>query len=187
MLTHLAKVLNSWKVRRLLPLSQLEAVVDSLQAAIFAPSHLSETDQQTQQTRSFSRNDILRRVEDDRERHKRLRERIWVLPVPSLLEISANPRLSTVLTTTSTNSPASPASPAQAGEPKLVSLAGYAKENASDTAAASKDSNNWTSAKESALDVEFDQAWDMVGDAYDGPLLEADLQAMDEENAKYYG
>ncbi len=29
---------------------------------------------------TFSREDILRRIEEDRERHKRLRENIWVIP-----------------------------------------------------------------------------------------------------------
>ena len=33
---------------------------------------------------NFSRNDTLRRMEEDRERHKRLREGMWVLPIPGV-------------------------------------------------------------------------------------------------------
>jgi len=32
----------------------------------------------------FSKKEILDRIDDDRERHKRLRERMWVLPIPSI-------------------------------------------------------------------------------------------------------
>jgi CTD kinase subunit gamma len=33
---------------------------------------------------NFSRNDTIRRMEEDRERHKRLREGMWVLPIPGV-------------------------------------------------------------------------------------------------------
>ncbi|WAR60560.1 hypothetical protein PtB15_9B499 [Puccinia triticina] len=36
----------------------------------------------------FSKKEILDRIDDDRERHKRLRERIWVLPIPSIATLS---------------------------------------------------------------------------------------------------
>ncbi|BEI85551.1 hypothetical protein CcaverHIS002_0509520 [Cutaneotrichosporon cavernicola] len=39
----------------------------------------------------MSRTDILRRIEEDRERQKRLRERMWILPVPPLTTASAAP------------------------------------------------------------------------------------------------
>ena len=132
---------------------------------------------QSQQT--FSRNDILRRIEDDRERHKRLRERIWVLPVPSLNDLPANPKLSTVLGTAASNSPASPASPATT-DPKLVSLAGYAKQQGDNGAPIE-------AAKETALEVEFEQAWNSVPDTYKRRLDETDLQAMERENARCFG
>lgn len=34
----------------------------------------------------FSKNDVLRRIEEDRERHKRLRERAWILPAKTFAE-----------------------------------------------------------------------------------------------------
>lgn len=71
---HPSQVLNSWKARRLLPATQLDPLIQSLENATFPSSSSSTT-----ATATFSRNDIIRRIEDDRERHKRLRERIWVL------------------------------------------------------------------------------------------------------------
>ncbi|KAA1114662.1 hypothetical protein PGT21_017863 [Puccinia graminis f. sp. tritici] len=40
---------------------------------------------------AFSKKEILDRIDDDRERHKRLRERIWVLPIPSIATLSPKP------------------------------------------------------------------------------------------------
>jgi len=79
------QVLDSWKTRRLFPSARLDALLDSLRHASFASasvpaSIIGEAPAQTKTATTFSRNDILRRIEDDRERHKRLRERIWVLP-----------------------------------------------------------------------------------------------------------
>ena len=169
------QVLQSWQIRRLFPGPVLEALLQELKSLRFPTSSVA-----SQQV--FSRNDILRRIEDDRERHKRLRERIWVLPVPPLVDLPANPKLSTVLGTTASNSPASPASPA-ATEPKLVSLAGYAKKEAQ------RDSNGdaAVTAKETALDVEFEQAWNSVSESYRIKLEDADLQAMERENARCFG
>lgn len=171
------QVLKSWKTRRLLPVAKLEALLDKLQNATFPPSD-------NPSSTTFSRNDILRRIEDDRERHKRLRERIWVLPVPSLLELSGNSReaqgkLSTVLSTrTSSASPASPNSPAQT-EPKLVSLADYARDNN----ARQQSQDNNCRKREDAIDVEFEQAWEReLSVRPDGAVLEeTESRAMEEE------
>lgn len=174
-------MLKSWKTRRLLPVAKLDTLLDQLQNATFPPADNSSST-------TFSRNDILRRIEDDRERHKRLRERIWVLPVPSLLELSGNSReaqgkLSTVLSTrTASASPASPNSPAQA-EPKLVSLAEYARDNSARQQAEEISLN-----REDAIDVEFEQAWERELNMHaDGTLLdETEIMAMEEENKRCF-
>lgn len=169
--------MKSWKTRRLLPVAQLDLLLDKLQKAVFPPG---ENGSGT----TFTRNDILRRIEDDRERHKRLRERIWVLPVPSLTELSgtskeAQGKLSTVLSTrTASNSPASPNSPAQI-EPKLVSLAEYAKDGSSSAQETEQQ-------REDAIDVEFEQAWEreVASCPTSTKLNEEDWKAMEAENAR---
>ena len=200
------QVLQSWKTRRLLPVPLLESLLDTLRDAQFPAS--SSSSSSTSTSSGFSRNDILRRIEDDRERHKRLRERIWVLPLPSLQDISSNPKLSTMLgtavPTTASNSPASPASSASAPttieQPKLVSLASCARDQRTNAlsngagpqdggAAATVDGDAQSLDEESPLDVEFEQAWDNVdADPYaDGLLPESDLRAMEAENIKCFG
>ena len=176
------QVLRSWKTRRLLSVAKLDALLNKLQTASFTPSDNTSST-------TFSRSDILRRIEDDRERHKRLRERIWVLPVPSLLELSGSGRdtqgkLSTVLSTrTASASPASPASPAQ-GEPKLVSLAEYARDNN-----ARQQAQEVSVKREDAIDVEFEQAWERELTMHeDGSSLDlTEWKAMEEENKRCFG
>lgn len=106
-----------------------------------------------------------------------------MLPIPPLVDLPANPKLSTVLGTAASNSPASPASPA-AVEPKLVSLAGYARKEA--LAGEKLDATNATP-QETALEVEFEQAWNSVPDSYRTQLDETDLQAMQRENERCFG
>jgi len=188
------QVLNSWKTRRILPVAQLEALIESLRAATFPPS----PDSSRQHT--FFRNDILRRVEDDRERHKRLKERIWVLPVPSLLEMStsssgstaSNPsKLATILTTVTVSPSSAELTGSAQTEPlkKLVSIAGYTKESTdAEDGTKSSAAPAGESAREIALDIEFEQAWENVPDSYrNSQLDEVDLRAMDQENLKCFG
>ncbi|GAA6061992.1 hypothetical protein JCM10212_004270 [Sporobolomyces blumeae] len=85
------QVLKSWRTRRLLDPDVLDAVTVQLEARK-ASLHAKASEEATSASSSssststtFSRNDILRRIEDDRERHKRLRERIWVLPIPTTI------------------------------------------------------------------------------------------------------
>ena len=171
------QVLSIWKTRRMLPTTQLDAILDQLREETFSTAGSGSTSQSHSQ--SFSKQDILRRIEDDRERHKRLRERIWVLPIPTLHDISANPSpsLSTVLSTK--QSPASPA----VHEPKLVSLAAYAAENSSSTTP-----NGGGTSSESALDVEFEQLWETIFHGQTSRKLDHDdLKAMRDESIKCFG
>ncbi|ORY69313.1 CTD kinase subunit gamma CTK3-domain-containing protein [Leucosporidium creatinivorum] len=98
------QVLRSWRTRRLLDTDILDAILADLEGRRES-LHSAEAD--TTAFSTFSRNDILRRIEDDRERHKRLRERIWVLPVPSSLTTAPSPSL---LASTSSSAPPPPAS-----------------------------------------------------------------------------
>ncbi|KAJ2960004.1 hypothetical protein NQZ79_g4599 [Umbelopsis isabellina] len=64
------KILNNWKQKQLFDkdsIGGLEARLPKSEVRI--PEHAKQT---------FSKSDILRRMEEDRERHKRLREDIWI-------------------------------------------------------------------------------------------------------------
>lgn len=174
------QVLKSWRTRRMLDvelLDQITADLEARRAACVATlsghhvtcsrltSHLrfyyicSHHSQPTDATAgafaNFSRNDILRRIEDDRERvglaclltlchvldplrvapliichvlqHKRLRERIWVLPVPTSLTATPlllasqqqPPSVPPSRPTSAKPSPYSPASPSEMHPPPI--------------------------------------------------------------------
>ncbi|CAH7684360.1 CTD kinase subunit gamma CTK3-domain-containing protein, partial [Phakopsora pachyrhizi] len=44
----------------------------------------------------FSKREILDRIDDDRERNKRLREQIWILPIPPLSSFQSNPNVNSI-------------------------------------------------------------------------------------------
>ena len=48
-------------------------------------------------SQSFSRSDIFKRIEEDRERHKRLRERRWVQPIAHNPSIYLPPQLASFM------------------------------------------------------------------------------------------
>lgn len=96
--------------------------------------------------------------------HKRLRERIWILPIPSL-HPSKN-TLAGPTTLSSSTSNASPATPASPHPSFLGSLAQHQPQSlqvsASVSAAAGARAEDDAAVPESALDVEFEQIWDRV-------------------------
>ncbi|KAG2190601.1 hypothetical protein INT46_005216 [Mucor plumbeus] len=69
------KIINNWKRKNYFEESELEEAEKPL---IECASSSNQT--QPINTDSFSKEDILRRMEEDRERHKRLREEIWIRP-----------------------------------------------------------------------------------------------------------
>ncbi|BGO92784.1 hypothetical protein NBRC10512_007903 [Rhodotorula toruloides] len=157
------QVLRSWKTRRLLDAEVLEQVTEELENRKTA---LHDASADSSALANFSKNDILRRIEDDRERHKRLKERIWVLPVPSTifsLPLSSSiPAAAASSAATSSQkpspiSPASPFDPTSSAKPKSSharksSIAAAAAEKATPAAA--------TRGPELALENEFEQLWE---------------------------
>ncbi|GAA5862545.1 hypothetical protein JCM1840_004221 [Sporobolomyces johnsonii] len=154
------QVLRSWKTRRLLDADVLDAVTADLENRK-ASLHANESDA-TAAFANFSRNDILRRIEDDRERHKRLRERLWVLPVPSTIFPAT---LSASVPPSSSQKP-SPISPASPFEPppsaSTPSSRAPVPPQAAGAAAAIDKTLPSTAGRgpELALEIEFDQLWE---------------------------
>ncbi|SCV68515.1 BQ2448_636 [Microbotryum intermedium] len=136
------QVLKSWRMRRLLDVDVLDEVLKQLDMKKEALT-TNDTESNEPISLSLSRNDILRRIEDDRERvrrihspclttidrklislrsglgqfqHKRLRERIWVLPIPTSLFILPTPTTNPTLSNLNSIKP-SPISPASPSEP----------------------------------------------------------------------
>ncbi|KAL1940369.1 hypothetical protein VTO73DRAFT_8941 [Trametes versicolor] len=76
------QILESWRTKRIIEPQKVEEAItllDERRAAAIA-SAASATSPESS-AGALSRDDIKRRMEEDRERHKRLRERRWVQPV----------------------------------------------------------------------------------------------------------
>ncbi|KAI7871158.1 CTD kinase subunit gamma CTK3-domain-containing protein [Spinellus fusiger] len=69
-LPNMRKILHHWKQKRIFDTSDIEKAEKPLLGR--------ETNSHTASSDGFSKQDILRRMEEDRERHKRLREEIWI-------------------------------------------------------------------------------------------------------------
>ncbi|KIO30038.1 hypothetical protein M407DRAFT_69697 [Tulasnella calospora MUT 4182] len=164
------QILESWRAKRVLDSAVIEDVVKMLDGRSESLHEKAASEQSTAST-EFTREEILRRFEEDRERHKLLRQKRWVLPIPSQIP-SHQPRLATALLTSasaSTNvSPASPASPAQTSQ--IPSHRGQQQHP--------QQSSMQTSGPELALDIEFENAWETTSD-----WNEDDEEAVREENA----
>ncbi|TIA75119.1 hypothetical protein E3P92_00831 [Wallemia ichthyophaga] len=77
-------VLENWKLRHLFSLQELDGLLKQLiDRRIEYSNHNDDTDD-TQSTQRLPDKEILRRFEEDRERHKRLKEEMWVLPISTL-------------------------------------------------------------------------------------------------------
>lgn len=78
----LTKILENWRTKRVIDPQKVEDVLSSLNnRPTPAPDRSGADTQLTATHESLSRNEIFKRVEEDRERHKRLRERRWVQSV----------------------------------------------------------------------------------------------------------
>ncbi|RDB20659.1 CTD kinase subunit gamma [Hypsizygus marmoreus] len=93
------QILESWRSKRVIDPQIVDDVLSSLNArniATDAPSRSSRGHDV-----SLPRNEIFKRIEEDRERHKRLRERRWVQPVTRNLSSHQQPPLASFLPLTS--------------------------------------------------------------------------------------
>lgn len=77
------KILENWRSKRIIEPHIIDDIMQLLAnrtASTSCPPSPFAQDS-GKKAASLSRNDVFRRIEEDRERHKRLRERRWVQPV----------------------------------------------------------------------------------------------------------
>jgi CTD kinase subunit gamma len=125
------QILASWKRLDIFESAALDTLITTLQSS---KSELSKMPSSTRTV--FSKQDVMRRMEEDRERHKRLRERAWILPSKSFYD----------------SLPAF--NPSSAKNLRVTQIAGQVnpKESAKDKEAVD------------ALEVEFNHVWDNLSD-----------------------
>ncbi|OCF31950.1 CTD kinase subunit gamma [Kwoniella heveanensis BCC8398] len=186
------QILESWRMRRVIDHDVIEEVLKSLEGRTYGHEVPSEKRSHEQ---AFSKTEILRRMEEDRERHKRLRERIWILPIPPLhpprssaaavsASAAALASASASKSSPSTASPFTPASPRRSATSRAPSAAAGAGErmppppipaagsgsgegsgsNSNHVEHSSNGSISGLGGVGSALQVEFEQAWELTSD-----------------------
>ncbi|WWC94450.1 hypothetical protein V866_001296 [Kwoniella sp. B9012] len=165
------QILESWRLRRVIDHDVVEEALRFLEGR----THGDDSSNKRSHEQAFSKNEILRRMEEDRERHKRLRERIWILPIPPLHPQSS--QLPTKLKSSpSTTSPFTPASPSNS-KPSNASTPNQGKMAPPPVPVADKEKTQESEGGglETALEVEFEQAWEGASD-----IDEEELQRMKE-------
>jgi len=80
-LTSTKQILENWRSKRVIDPQKIDDVMNTLMNRKTTLENPETSSTSTSHSQSLSRNDIFKRIEEDRERHKRLRERRWVQPI----------------------------------------------------------------------------------------------------------
>jgi len=82
------QILDNWRIKRIIDpqivdeiLTSLDSRRASVQNGMGDDADIPPPASANDSSSTFSRNEVFRRIEEDRERHKRLRERRWVQPI----------------------------------------------------------------------------------------------------------
>ncbi|KAG7097666.1 hypothetical protein E1B28_004992 [Marasmius oreades] len=97
------QILENWRSKRVIDPQVIDSVISTLeirqaetQDDLPEPENDAPTVSRTQKTSQLPRQEVFRRIEEDRERHKRLRERRWVQPT-AMTQQQHNPGLTSFL------------------------------------------------------------------------------------------
>jgi len=74
-LTSTKQILENWRSKRMVDTQKIDDIMTMLN------NRTASLESSSMQSHSLSRSDVFKRIEEDRERHKRLRERRWVQPI----------------------------------------------------------------------------------------------------------
>ena len=130
-------------------------------------------------TRSdFSKQDIQRRIDEDRERHKRLRERAWILPAKSFID--SVPSFNNRAASSSHHVQAIPSR--QASTTATAAAAAAAKDNKGSTLAGGGDDSTSSTSVPDALEIGFNYIWENSSD-----LNDDDLEKIKEVDKHWWG
>lgn len=157
-LNRMWQILENWRSKRVIDPQKVDDILAILDGRSDVPTSAGEPPSPTLHaaisttSAVLSRNEVFKRIEEDRERHKRLRERRWVQPVaPHTLASALPPPLATFM--------------------PLPGVAGHdAPER--DFSAAGR-----ARGEELTIDIEFENEWETTSD-----WNEDDDDAIGEEN-----
>ncbi|OCB87721.1 hypothetical protein A7U60_g5248 [Sanghuangporus baumii] len=188
------QILENWHNKRVIETQKVEEVLSKLESqkaemhaaanssAQGASSNAQGTSENAE-THAFSRNEVFKRIEEDRERHKRLRERRWVQALVH------GPQSAPILASFAPL-------PAQTASPSISSSVNPGAEKKENASAITVPSSSGpasnpaplpsrtalpSNAPDLPIDIEFDNAWETTSD-----WNEDDDEAVAEENSLCY-
>ncbi|KAI8812472.1 CTD kinase subunit gamma CTK3-domain-containing protein [Cladochytrium replicatum] len=186
------KVLKIWRTRKYVTEEQYNEIENLLGYGLLrdiAPQFKWLTVLLPLRTEELSRNDILKRMEDDREKHKKARENVWCRTLSSekrrLIEGKHGTMLALTLVTQNTTIPSTPSTPSSAiplskrppQQPYTPSQTPHTPPTATmglSAAAGGAGMNVWFA------DEEFEDMWGDISD-----LDDRDFQILDREEQKF--
>ncbi|KZT41888.1 hypothetical protein SISSUDRAFT_1069656 [Sistotremastrum suecicum HHB10207 ss-3] len=145
------QILENWRTKRILDATLIDSVIDDLsrQKASVCEGEQGPSDDPSA---VLPQAEVLKRMDQDRERHKRLRERRWVQPIP---RSSAQPQIPTLASFLPL--------PEDSSDPTSAPSTSASTSASTST----KPLNNSTSSNISGValeDVEFENAWETTSD-----------------------
>ncbi|KAG8890018.1 hypothetical protein FRB98_001453 [Tulasnella sp. 332] len=162
------QILESWRAKRVLDPAVVDQVVLTLDQRR-ENLHSQPVSTKSSSTTEFSKDEILRRFEEDRERHKLLRQKRWFLPIPTQPTSHQQPKLATTLLITSTTTNPLSSSPSSNTQRTPTSVSPTSPSQARRESSTASISGGGAGppihhGAELALDIEFDQAWETTSD-----------------------
>lgn len=172
-----AQILGGWRAKRLLPQEQLTPILTAIEERkrnVASQSTASrreggEDDSSRGGSASLTKEEIFRRIEEDRERHKRIREKLWVLPPKAYVD--AIPDL-----------PPS-AGPSSQAKKQRLSVSATAAKDSTTALEAENSTTTLVTGEEDIHEIQFEELWEATSD-----LNEDDLaQWREEEEERWWG
>lgn len=170
-----SQILHSWRLKRLFLHEQITEILQSLEQRRQNVSRCSSTQKAGEHgatdPSSLTKDDVIRRIEEDRERHKSIREKLWVLPpksyvdaVPDQATVGTDMRIAAVSS--------SPATTLCSDRPAKRIRLGTNQESSSDADTLS-DSILPVSMPsiQDIDDIQFDELWETTSDLNDDDLI----------------
>ncbi|CAO1615971.1 unnamed protein product [Sympodiomycopsis kandeliae] len=179
-------ILTAWRVKRLFSSEQINSIVSSIQKRkekAASDSALDASKETSSASTNLSKDEIMRRIEEDRERHKRIREKIWVLPPKSFLNAVPDSAFSSASSSASSISQRKTGPPMKRQRldtniltPPSPTVDSNPSAKTSESTNASTAATSDTNTRPDPTDIEFEDLWETTSD-----LNEDDFEAWNDE------
>ncbi|CAO1620084.1 unnamed protein product [Parajaminaea phylloscopi] len=182
-----SQILQSWRIKRIFHQDQLSELLDTLEERRKGISRAATDASSTQNAESgpssLTKDEIIRRIEEDRERHKSIREKLWVLPPKSYVDVIPEQAVTGNSSASSAGpTPQAAATPSSERPHKKPRLSAATPSSSGMDSAQDAPQSAPTPSMEEVDDIQFQELWETTSD-----LNEDDLEAWREEEERWWG